>query len=273
MSIASLEEIDLERLSADAREALSTIAPVMADNGNDAEDAAKRLGISKKDVNEAMTRLREEMVAQKQGATLPPLRDEDYEALKDSIQQFGQLVPILRYRGEIIDGVHRDRACKELGKIPIAIELLVELDDPRGAAIAANTARRQLTSDQRRKIVSSELLYDPNASDRSIAAIAGVSPTTVGKVRVALQKRGLVSRVDTRRRSDGREGAHPPIADDDPGQLLAAQVDENEAEVTFRIATDLIRAGWLSYDDWSEPFQLRLVELENGDTDLWARKL
>lgn len=276
MSVTSLDGIDMERLSADARETLSTIAPIMADNGNDAEDTAKRLGITRREVNERMTILREEMLAQERGAQLPPLRDDDYEALKDSIQRFGQLYPVLTYRGSVVDGDHRVRACLELGMEPRYEELAASelaVTDLRGAALAANTARRQLTPEQRRKIVVAELLHDPKASDRSIAAVAGVAHTTVSRTREQLRKRGLVERRTTTRGADGVE--QPIRESEDPGLAAATQVTDDPASptVTFEIAKDVLEMGWLSFDEWSEPFQLKLVKLEDGRTDLWVRKV
>ena len=45
----------------------------------------------------------------------PPMLDEDFDKLVSSIQEQGLLEPITLYQGEIIDGRHRYKACKQLG--------------------------------------------------------------------------------------------------------------------------------------------------------------
>lgn len=48
----------------------------------------------------------------------PPLSAEDYESLKANIAERGQLDAIVLHKGKVIDGVHRQRICKELGIEP-----------------------------------------------------------------------------------------------------------------------------------------------------------
>ena len=56
-------------------------------------------------------------------ATLfPDLSVRDYEALREDIRRHGVKVPILVHGGEILDGRHRYRACRELGKPCPAVE-------------------------------------------------------------------------------------------------------------------------------------------------------
>ena len=45
----------------------------------------------------------------------PTMTNEQYEALKDSIKEFGQIYPAVLYKGLLIDGRHRLKALKELG--------------------------------------------------------------------------------------------------------------------------------------------------------------
>lgn len=287
MTIASLDEVDLERLSADARDALERIAPLLAD-GADAAMVADQLGCSSKQVNEAMAVLREELRAQKEGAVLPPLRDDDYEALRDSIQQLGQLVPIVvddKGRPLYDDGNHRLRACTELGLEPwtVAYETSPTSrngsgDWRRAASLAVNTARRQLTPEQRKRIVAAELLYDPTSSDRSIAARAGLSHPTVAKVRKALAARGIVESVTTRTRSDGRVGAHPPAGvepadppEDAAGEVFASGASEellDGATVVFHVSAQAIE----KLRSWYGPCQIRIVQ-NGGRYDLEVRDL
>ncbi len=49
-------------------------------------------------------------------AQLFPEMDADaYQAVKTDIAKNGVQAPVLTYRGQILDGRHRDRACYELG--------------------------------------------------------------------------------------------------------------------------------------------------------------
>ena len=285
MSITTLDEIDQARLSADARETLNEIAPRIAD-GEETKEIAADLGMTPKQVNERLAGLREEMRAQKEGATLPPLKDEDYEALRDSIRDFGQLVPIIVDESNeplYDDGNHRMRVCHELGLEPWLVQhpdlSVVNSVWRRGASLAVNTARRQLTPDQRRQVAASELLFDPHASDRSIAARTGVSHPTVAKVRRELQGRGLVESVSTRRRSDGHEGAHPaPLEDRDEAELheevIATESDRdidlmNQGVIEFRVGSEFVD----KLSDWYGPLQIRIVEIEGRGYELWVREL
>ena len=61
---------------------------------------------------------------------LPPLKPPRYQALKESIRRHGLYHPIVVWRGEVIDGVHRLMACLELGVDP-TFHHLPDDDDPR----------------------------------------------------------------------------------------------------------------------------------------------
>ena len=84
---------------------------------------------------------------------LPPLTDEQYQQLKDSIATYGQQVPIKALNdGRIVDGRNRRRACEELGMEPRAE--YVDLDDKTALrlGVALNLERRQLTREQQTKL-------------------------------------------------------------------------------------------------------------------------
>ena len=48
----------------------------------------------------------------------PDRPEPEYDALKESISRLGLLDPILMWRGTVVDGFHRLRACLELGVEP-----------------------------------------------------------------------------------------------------------------------------------------------------------
>jgi ParB-like chromosome segregation protein Spo0J len=79
-------------------------------------------------------------------ALFPEFSESDFAALKEDIRQHGVRVPILVHGGEILDGRHRYRACKELG-IPCPV---VEWNghDPWPEVQSRNLVRRHLAKDQ-----------------------------------------------------------------------------------------------------------------------------
>lgn len=95
--------------------------------------------------------------------------------------------------------------------------------DPWKFVVSANIRRRHLTGEQKRELVAKLLIEQPQRSDRATAALAGVSPTTVGTVRHELEEAGDVSKLDTRTDSIGRE---QPATKPEPVQVAAAPVAE-----------------------------------------------
>lgn len=142
---------------------------------------------------------------------MPPLTDDEYEALKADIAASGVRVPVdVDQHGRILDGHHRSRACKELGIEPPT--RVIEVSDDHAArehAYATNTTRRHLDREQKRELVARSLLTDPGLSDRQHAARCGVSPTTAGAVRRELVAAGRLSNLDTRIGADGRARRAP----------------------------------------------------------------
>ena len=79
---------------------------------------------------------------------LPPLPDDEYQALKADIARHGVLVPVEldEQTGEVLDGHHRVRACEELGlPFPPVQWRRFDTDDERKEhALRVNLLRRQL---------------------------------------------------------------------------------------------------------------------------------
>jgi hypothetical protein len=78
----------------------------------------------------------------------PPMTDEEFQLLVADIQKHGLQEPLWRYQNQIIDGVHRYRACKLLGIEPRYHEW-----DGVGSlvhfVVSRNLHRRHLTSTQK----------------------------------------------------------------------------------------------------------------------------
>src|SRR5580700_1250812 len=89
-------------------------------------------------------------------SVFPSMSEAEFAAFKEDIREHGQHEPIILYEGKILDGIHRYRACQELGREP----RLVRFEgNPRAAAqlvLGRNFHRRHLTASQR-AIVAAEM--------------------------------------------------------------------------------------------------------------------
>lgn len=91
---------------------------------------------------------------------LPPMTDAEFRALRDDIAFQGQLEPITILAGAVLDGIHRQRACHELGGKfwpPRSIEYAG--DAPAAFVIARNVRRRHLSVGQQAAVAASLARY------------------------------------------------------------------------------------------------------------------
>lgn len=89
-----------------------------------------------------------------------PMPKEAWDRLYESIRRYGIRVPLSIWNAQILDGVHRWKAAKQLGVKHVPV-LPLELEDEEEARIwmiRANLDRRHLTSGQRAMLV--KLLYE-----------------------------------------------------------------------------------------------------------------
>ncbi|MDD1613510.1 MAG: hypothetical protein LUP98_02520, partial [Methylococcaceae bacterium] len=82
----------------------------------------------------------------------PRMSDDEFNALKDNIQDNGQTHPIYTLDGMILDGGNRYRALCELGIDPVIIEYTGS--NPTQFILSSNLHRRHLTQGQSAAIVS-----------------------------------------------------------------------------------------------------------------------
>lgn len=153
-------------------------------------EIARQLGRTPSWVSERLNELRTEILLQNE--LLPPLTDHEYQSLKQSIATYGQWHPILVNRDlKLIDGAHRLRACHELDR-PAKYLILDGLtpNEEWELAVALNASRRQMTRQQKRKLIEHELMRNPNRSDRRIAAMCGVHHETVAAARTEIADAG-----------------------------------------------------------------------------------
>jgi len=111
---------------------------------------------------------------------LPPLSEEEYQALRADIAEHGILVPVeLDESGNVLDGHHRLRIVTEFGikDYPRVVRSGMEESEKVDHVLSLNLARRHLSKSQRQ-----DLAIDLRRRGRSLRAIAGhlgVGPETV----------------------------------------------------------------------------------------------
>lgn len=128
-----------------------------------------------------------------------PLFDDEFEALKLDIGANGVLVAVeLDEDGNILDGHHRVRACRELGisQYPKIIRSGFSEEEKRRHARRLNIARRQLTTEEKRDIIRDQIRDEPTKSARQIAESLGISHNTVSAVRHEMVDAGSIDHVD-----------------------------------------------------------------------------
>jgi len=116
------------------------------------------------------------MKAHKFAEYFPKMSKEEFEALKDNIKQNGLIDPIVVFEGQVLDGRHRYKACKEL-EIPIRRKEF-KGKDALAYVISRNSIRRHLNQSQ--KACTAILAYsDETLGTRTLSKLFGVSRTYV----------------------------------------------------------------------------------------------
>ena len=129
-------------------------------------------------------------------AAFPDLSDEEFTALKDSIERNGQRDKILLFEDQILDGWHRYRACLELGKEPIfgvftgdAVECVIDKNIHRRQLTASQRAMALATCNQWLGVGTNQLSPQGDSgaiamSIRKMAVAANVNPKTVERAKL-----------------------------------------------------------------------------------------
>jgi hypothetical protein len=114
-----------------------------------------------------------------------PMTPGEFKALKADIKANGLKIPIVRWRGQIVDGKHRCKACKQLGIRPRYWNLSDSKSEAQMRTYVAslNEKRRShivpLTTEEKRQRIMKELKANRDLSARQIAAKLGVDKNTV----------------------------------------------------------------------------------------------
>jgi hypothetical protein len=127
-----------------------------------------------------------------------PFTSEERAKLRADLQVHGfdPRHPIWIWRGQIVEGFHRETEARNLELERAHYEDLGDIseEEMRTMVVRANEHRRsnteRRTRDQKRADVDLEITADPNRSDRAIAKRAGVDHKTVAARRVAIASCG-----------------------------------------------------------------------------------
>lgn len=155
-------------------------------------------------------------------SVLPPLADDEFEGLKESVRESGilQAIVVDAATDTIIDGHHRWRAAQEVGLELVPVEAVGFADeaDRMKVGVKLNAHRRQMTGEQKRSAIAALLKADPKQSNRAVAGAVGVSDKTVAPVREDMERRAEIPHVSTRVDSLGREqpASKPKPPEPDP---------------------------------------------------------
>ena len=144
---------------------------------------------------------------------MPPLSDEEYQALKEDMAENGVQVPVVQdAEGNIIDGHYRVRAHQELvaegrvaGGLPTEVRSSLTEDDKRDLAWRLNMQRRHLSSEQKREAIERKLQESPEWASNRIAKLLGVDDKTVRFMRVMLEGSKKIPKVNKIVGADGKE--------------------------------------------------------------------
>lgn len=143
------------------------------------------------------------------------MSDDDYRALKDSIEDIGVQNPITTYEGMVLDGWNRYKAANDLSMECPSVEL-GEGVDPRSFVLAQNKARRHITQAQLGLAVTAVYAWRPagnpalsqsgsacpvGKTNAELAQIAGVSERTIKQAK-AIQTKAAPEVVEAVKRGE-----------------------------------------------------------------------
>jgi ParB-like chromosome segregation protein Spo0J len=152
---------------------------------------------------------------------LPPLTTEQRDGLRDSIRAEGIHSPIVQdQHGQVIDGFERLAIAGELGlrTYPVRTVHCPDERTRRHLRLQLNCNRRQLTRQQKREIVTKELVRSPELSDRYIGSLVGVDNKTVARVRRHLVATEEIPHLPAKLGLDGKRRRLPVISTESKAQ-------------------------------------------------------
>lgn len=109
--------------------------------------------------------------------SFPMMTDDEYKGLRADIAENGQREEIAIWRGLLVDGRNRLKACDELGKTPI-VKHLDDDADPWAYVVSHNLHRRHLTTSQR-AMVAASLATSQNGTNQHTKTGGQICPPTI----------------------------------------------------------------------------------------------
>ena len=118
----------------------------------------------------------------------------EYDSMKHSIEVSGQLVPVLTYRGKVVDGKHRIKAMTELGLKEIKVMALnpVQTLTAIKSKVIASDIRRNKTSAQKAIQAWKACNDDPTLSREEAAMLYMTNVSEMSVVNVIAKQVGTV---------------------------------------------------------------------------------
>jgi phage N-6-adenine-methyltransferase len=137
---------------------------------------------------------------------MPDLSDEEFAELKTDIAARGVMIPVeYDEDGEVLDGHHRIKVCRELGiDWPKITRFGLDEAGKRLHARKLNLARRHLNQAAKRSLIEEQLKETPEVSNRRIAEGLGVSHPTVATVRSEMESTGKIYQLERTLGADGK---------------------------------------------------------------------
>jgi hypothetical protein len=142
----------------------------------------------------------------------PAMSEKEFDELKKSIQQVGQLQPIVVDGDQLLDGRHRLRACIELGVEPKVIQFaeLGLATTPAAWILSTNAHRRNITADQKLAILAAFDVWELQAHTQPAAGQTTASGTEDSKPDAAASEAEFPGRNQPKKTSSKRRRGRPP---------------------------------------------------------------
>ncbi len=112
---------------------------------------------------------------------LPPMEDQQYRDLKESIRVSGLQKDIVLFEGQVLMGAHREKACEELGVTPTYREFAGTMEEAVEAVKIEEIYRRHATVSQRAMALESLRRHGADVS------ASGVSSRTMDFAKTVLK--------------------------------------------------------------------------------------
>lgn len=135
----------------------------------------------------------------------PMLGGDAWEEFKEDVRVRGLDDKITLYKGMILDGRNREKACFEVGRKCLTEDFEGTEEEAAAYCHAKNLHRRHLTVAQKKKVVETILKKSPELSSRTVAKAVGIHHSTVESERKKLESTGEISQLETTTGADGKK--------------------------------------------------------------------